>query len=285
MAPSKALGKGLSALISDTSVEGVKSGFLPDLPIEYIHPNPYQPRIDISPDKLIELADSIRQNGIIEPLIVTRKQENRYELIAGERRWRAAKLAGLKQVAVVVKEASPQQMLELAIVENVQRQDLNPLEEALAFDQLGKLFNLTHEDIAQKMGMSRPAVANKVRLLSLPEEIKRGLLEGKISEGHARALLGLSSTEGMLAAYKVIVRDNLSVRAVEELVRRLSTGQKRPERRAQRLVDSRTTALETKLQGRFGKSTTLVRSTKGGKITIPFKDDKELDKLMDILAK
>lgn len=212
------LGKGLSALISDETMSGVQQGFIPGLPIELIIPNPYQPRTEVDPEHLVELADSIREHGVIEPLIVTKKSEKKYELIAGERRWRASKLAGVKHVPVVIKEASPQQMLELAVVENIQREDLNALEEALAFEQLVKLFSLTHEAIAKKVGLSRPAVANKIRLLSLPEELKRGLLERKISEGHARGLLGLESTETQIATYKIILRDHLSVRATEELV-------------------------------------------------------------------
>jgi ParB family transcriptional regulator, chromosome partitioning protein len=275
-----ALGKGLSALISDETMTSVQQGYIPALPIDLIVPNPYQPRIEIKPDQLIELADSLREHGVIEPLIVTKKGENKYELIAGERRWRAAKLAGLTGVPVVVKEASPQQMLELAVVENVQRADLNPLEEALAFEQLTIAFQLTHDAIAKKVGLSRPAVANKVRLLSLPEEIKKGLLEDKISEGHARALLGLNTADTMMATYKIILRDHLSVRAVEELVRRLNKGHKKQPRRDLRIVDEKTTFIETSLQKKFGKGVSLSRSQKGGKIVIPFSSDKELDKIV-----
>lgn len=256
------------------------SGYIPSLPIELINPNPYQPRIDIRPEELVELSDSIREHGVIEPLIVTKKDDQHYDLIAGERRLRAAKLAGSTTIPVVVKEASPQQMLELAIVENVQRSDLNPLEEAMAFEQLAKLFDLTHDEISKKMGLSRPAVANKIRLLSLPEEIRRGLLEGKISEGHARALLGLNNNETMIAAYKVILRDHLSVRAVEELVRRLSKGHKKQVRKDMRLLDERTTMIEQNLQQRFGNEVSLSRSQKGGKIVIPFHSDEELEKIV-----
>ena len=284
MAKPPALGKGLSALISEETMSGVNQGYIPALPIDLITPNPYQPRIEIKPERLVELADSIREHGVIEPLIVTKKDDKNYELIAGERRWRAAKLAGVASVPVVVKEASPQQMLELAVVENVQRADLNPLEEALAFDQLTKSFNLTHDAIAKKVGLSRPAVANKVRLLSLPEEIKRGLLEEKITEGHARALLGLNSSDTMLATYKIILRDHLSVRAVEELVRRLNKGHKKQPRRDLRILDEKTTALESSLQKRFGKGVSLSRSQKGGKITIPFSNDAELDKIVSELV-
>lgn len=278
------LGKGLDALISKETMDKLNPAYIPDLPIEQIIANPYQPRAEMNPEKLVELSDSIREHGIIEPLIVTKKSATQYELIAGERRWRAAKLAQLEHVPVVIKEASPQQMLELAVVENVQREDLNPLEEALAFEHLVKMFGLTHKDIATKVGYSRPAVANKLRLLALPNELKRLLLEDKISEGHARALLGLNSPEAMEAAGKIIVRDQLSVRAVEELVRRLNQGHKEPQKRSMRIVDEYTMNLEGSLQKRYGEKVKLFRSAKGGKIVIPFSDDKELEAIYKSLV-
>lgn len=274
-----ALGKGLSSLISENSLKEMDQAFIADLPIELIKPNPYQPRIEIKPEALVELADSIREHGIIEPLIVSKKNDAHFELIAGERRWRAAKLAKVASVPVVVKEASPQQMLELAVVENVQREDLNPLEEAMAFEQLAKMFNLTHKEIADKIGYSRPAVANKIRLLALPEELKTFLLENKISEGHARALLGLTSLEAIVTTAKIVVRDGLSVRAVEELVRRLNQGHKAIKSPNARIVDEYTQNLEVSLRSKFGEKVKLYRSAKGGKIVIPFANDKQLDKI------
>lgn len=277
------LGKGLSALITEETMSGVTQGYIPALPVDTIKPNPYQPRVEMNPENLTELADSIREHGVIEPLIVTRKGEGDYELIAGERRLRASQLAGIATVPVVVKEASPQQMLELAVVENVQRADLNALEEALAFDQLAQLYNLTHDDIAKKVGLSRPAVANKIRLLTLPEEIKRGLLEEKISEGHARALLGLDSRETMIATYKIIIRDHLSVRATEELIRRLNRGHKKKNKKNERIMDERTTELESQLKEIYGR-VSLSRSKKGGKIVIKFNSEEELDQLVSKLT-
>ncbi len=275
MSNSKAIGKGLSALISDDSIINEENSYVPNLPIDKIRPNPHQPRIEIKPESLLELADSIREHGILEPLIVTQKGNDEFELIAGERRWRAAKLAGLKKVPAVIKEASPQQMLEMAIVENVQRADLNPLEEALAFKQLADNFHLSHTEIARRISLSRPAVANKIRLLNLPEEVKKGLLENQISEGHARALLGLPSHQAILSAYKKILQEGLSVRAVEELVRRLNEDRK-PIIRIPMTLDKRTSAIEKDLQQIFGKKLKIYRSTKGGKIIIPFSDDIEL---------
>jgi len=151
------LGKGLSALLSEETINSVKNtgGYIPNLPINKIVANPYQPRVEFDPEKLVELADSIREHGVIEPLLVTKTTGGSYELIAGERRWRAAQLAGIEHVPVVIRESSPQEMLELAVIENVQRQDLNPLEEAMAFDQLAKVFNMTHEEIAKIVGSAR----------------------------------------------------------------------------------------------------------------------------------
>lgn len=275
-----ALGKGLSSLIADDTMSQINQAYIANLPIEQILPNPYQPRTEIKPETLVELADSLREHGVIEPLIVTKKSEGKYELIAGERRWRAAKLAKMPTVPVVVKEASPQQMLELAIVENIQRKDLNPLEEALAFEQLIKMFKLGQGDIAVKVGYSRPAIANKMRLLTLPEQVKKLLIDEKISEGHARAILGLVSKETMVEAAKITVRDKLSVRAVEELVRRLNQGHKtKPKKRNERILDEYTQIIESRLRKSYGEKVSLQRSARGGKIVIPFKNDDELKKI------
>jgi ParB family chromosome partitioning protein len=276
MAKDKVLGKGLSALISDNSLVNEDHSFIPNLPINQIKPNPYQPRIGIKPETLLELADSIREHGVIEPLIVTQKDDDEYELIAGERRWRAAKLAGSKSVPAVIKEASPQQMLEMAIVENIQRSDLSPLEEALAFKQLVDNHKLTHTDIAKKVGLSRPAVANKIRLLNLPEEVKKGLLEKKVSEGHARALLGLTSQQSISSAYQRIVKDSLSVRATEELVRRLNEGRPKKKSAEKPRMSKRIAEYEQELQKVYGKKVRIFYSNRGGKIVIPFEGKYEL---------
>lgn len=261
-----------------------RQAYIPELDISLIVPNPYQPRIEIKPESLIELSDSIRSNGIIEPLIVTKKSDSRYELIAGERRWRAAQLAKMPTVPVIVKEASPLQMLELAIIENIHRKDLNALEEALAFEQLMNLFNMDHTDIAKKIGYSRPVITNKIRLLTLPDPVKKYLLEDQISEGHARALLGLSSREAMIAAAKIVIRDRLSVRQVEELVRRLNEGSDKKYRTKKNdILDEHTQTLEVSLQEKFGTSVKLTRSNRGGRIVIPFKDDQELKRIYDAI--
>lgn len=279
------LGKGLSALISEDMALKQDHAYIPNLKIDQIKPNPYQPRIEIKPESLLELADSIREHGVIEPLIVTQKSDDLYELIAGERRWRAAKLAGVKEIPAVIKEASPQQMLELAVVENIQRADLNPLEEALAFKQLVDDYDVTHTQIARKVGLSRPAVANKIRLLQLPEQVKKGLLEGKISEGHARALLGLPNEDTIIAVYAKMQKEDLSVRAVEELVRRLSSGAgKEPSTKVVSPPDQKTVRYEETLQKKYGKELKIYRTRRGGRIVIPFTNDEQLDSVYSLLS-
>ena len=299
------LGKGLSALIGfsnvsnanietpqtqnqteteNTDVKNISNNFIHNLDISLLSPNPYQPRIQITEDSLIELSKSIKEHGIIEPLVVTKNiTTNKYEIIAGERRWRAAKLAGLTTIPVIIKESSPQEMLEIAIVENIQREDLNPLEEALAIEQLYKTFGLSQEEIGGKLGLSKPTISNKMRLLSLPEEIKKGLLENKISEGHARALLGLVNQDNLMPVYKMILKDNLSVRATEELVRRINKGISIQKRKNNIILDEYTQSIENKLKNLFGSETNLFRSKKGGRIVIKFKDDTELDKIIKTL--
>lgn len=279
------LGKGLAALISEQSLAGnLSPAYIPELNIEFVFPNPYQPRIEIKPESIVGLSDSIRVNGILEPLIVTKKSETRYELIAGERRWRAAKLAKVPTVPVIVKEASPLQMLELAIIENIHRKDLNPLEEALAFEQLVNLFNMDHADIASKVGYSRSVITNKMRLLTLPDSVKKYLLEDKINEGHARAILGLTSPEAMIATANIVVRDRLSVRQVEELVRRLNEGQTKVYNTAKKRDDDLyLRGLEQNLQKKFGTSVKLDKTKRGGRIVIPFKTDEELKRIYEAM--
>lgn len=280
-----ALGKGLSSLIPEDTLGSIQQPYIPNLPIEKITPNRQQPRIEIDPEKLIELADSIREHGVIEPLIVTQTSVDEYELIAGERRWRAAKLAGIPTVPVVLKEASPLQMLELAIVENIQREDLNPLEEAMAFEHLHKKFGVSHEDIAKKVGYSRPLVVNKIRLLKLPEEVKKGLVENKLSEGHARALLGLQNMEAIEIAYRVILRDGLSVRATEKLVSKLNKSKTDKQQPQKVKLNAKLIQIEKTLREKLKSQVSLTVYKNGGRISIPFKTQEELDKIYELLEK
>lgn len=275
------LGKGLSALISEETIKDSAS-FIPDLDITKIVPNPKQPRLDLSPESLMELADSIREHGVIEPLIVSKPESGeKYTLVAGERRWRAAQIAQMKSVPVVIKETTPLQMLELAIIENIQRKDLNPLEEALAFHQLNEEYNIPVQQIAKKMGLSRPAVSNKLRLLQLPDQLKESLINEELSEGHARALLGLGNDAAMVAAMRIVLKDHLSVRATEELVRKLSFEEKKHKSmtEAKKYWSPRAVEIKNELAQRVGVGIKLNRSRRGGKLVIPFKNDEELESI------
>ncbi len=271
------LGKGLSALISSGAIDS--EGYKEKFNIEFVEPNPYQPRMDIDPDELIELADSIREHGIIQPLLITRSteksEENKFYLIAGERRYRAAKLAGLKEVPVVIKESSPQEMLELALIENIQREDLNALEEASAFEQLSKEFGLTHKEIAKKVGLSRVAVTNKLRLTSLPVTVKEYILNGQLSEGHARALLGITDESSLLATANIVVKRDLNVRETENLVRRINYG-KSGGKKKRNMVSSEEKKIIDKISDKLGSKVKLKKMKKGGKLVIRYKDEKEL---------
>jgi len=277
------LGKGLEALIPG----GVQAPGLKRVSLDAIVPNPRQPRSVFDPQALEELAASIREVGLIQPLIVQQLPDDgtgqtRYQLITGERRWRAARLAGLQQVDVIVKEATPQQMLELALVENIQRADLNPLEEAQAYEQLSEEFGLTQEAIAARVGRSRVSVTNTMRLLRLPEEAKQALLSGDISEGHARALLMLDGDEERLLALRMVLKRQLSVRQTEELVRRLQATTQTPSR--QRTRSPETEALENRFRDALGTRVDLFRSRKGGKLVIHFYSEEDLQALYERLV-
>jgi len=278
------LGKGLSALISDSSVLKQDSSYIPKLPINEIRPNPQQPIIEIKPESIVDLADSIREHGVIEPLLVKQAKEGGYELIVGERRLKAAKLAGLEFIPAIVKDTTPEQMLEIALVENIQRSDLNALEEALAFSQLKKLYKLSHTQISKRIGISRPAVVNKIRLLKLPDNVKKGLLEGKITEGHARALLGLSTQEQISMLYAKAIASKMSVRDVEETVRRIIANSDDEVVKKRKTHDKLTIKYELTLRKSLGVNVRITKSKRGGSIIIPYKTEAELAKFYKILT-
>ncbi len=251
-----------------------------EVEVSKISPNPFQPRKTFDPTALKELADSIKEHGVIQPLVVTRTPVG-YELVVGERRFRASQLAGLERVPAIIKEAMVDQTkLEVALIENIQRQELNPIEEAQAYERLMKTFSMTQEQVAKKVGKSRPAVANTVRLLNLPAEIQRGVIEGKIMEGHARALLGLIDPEKMLLMYKMVLEQNWNVRQVEYKVRELMT--KRQMDSA--APDPKLMAMESELRGKLGTQVKIQRQGQGGKITIEFFSDEELNELIHKMA-
>jgi ParB family chromosome partitioning protein len=271
------LGRGLGTFIP---TEVTSSNGAQDVDIDAIGPNLYQPRQIMDDARLADLADSIRRYGIIQPLLVTRSEgeDVAYRLIAGERRWRAARLAGLTRVPITVKEATSAELLELALVENVQRADLNPLEEAAAYRQLAEEFGLTQEQIASRVGRSRVSVTNAIRLLNSPPEVKLAINEGRITEGHARALLGLLSDAEQVAALELVERDGLTVRQTEELVRRWqAAGTRRNPLPAPRPPDF--DRLEDRFRRALGTRVNLQKSRKGGKIVIHFFTDDELDGL------
>jgi len=272
------LGRGLDALIPGS--DPVPASGSRSIPVERIVPNPRQPRSRIDPKELSELAISIREYGVIQPLILTYNEEtDQYVLIAGERRWRAAQQAGLEKVPAILREAGDQQRLELALIENVQRADLNALEAAEAYRQLTEEFHLSHDEIAARVGKSRSAVSNTLRLLKLPSGVQQALVDGRISEGHARALLALSTPQAQSAALRTILNHGLNVRQTEELVRKLS-GQK-PVQKAKSSPSPEVIALEERLRNSLGTRVSLKRHRKGGTITIHYYSDEELDSLID----
>ncbi len=280
----KPLGQGLSALIKAEG-DNVDSAYQENFDIKKIQTNPYQPRMKIDPEDLIELANSIREKGVIQPLIITKSEdEEMYHLIAGERRLKAAQLASLKRVPVVIKDSSPQEMLELALIENIQRRDLNILEEAMAFKQLQEEFNLKHSDIAQKVGLSRVAITNKIRLLGLPDQVKEYILAGEISEGHARTILGLKDHQSMTAAANIIIKRGLSVREAEQLVRRISYSKEENIDKT-RKITKEIEALEERITKRLGFDSKINKFTQGGKVVIKFKDEAELRELIERLTR
>ncbi len=280
MTKKRGLGKGLGALIP------VSEPGPTELPVDTISPNPLQPRQKMAPQELEELAASIREHGLIQPLIVSQAADaeaQRYQLIAGERRLEAAKLAGLARVPVIIREATPQEMLELALVENIQRADLNPLEQATAYRHLMDDFGLTQEQAAQRVGKSRVAVANSVRLLRLPDEIKSSLAQGQITEGHARAILGLDEPDDQQKIWKAILKRGLNVRQTEETVRRLvaEPKPKRPEQSS----SPETKALEDRFREALGTKVQLFRSKRGGRLVIHFYSEEELQAFYDLVVR
>jgi ParB family chromosome partitioning protein len=279
--PRRALGRGLDALIPSAESRAGAT----EIPIAQVSPNPHQPRQAITEESLAELAASIREHGVIQPLVVTQAGDE-YQLIAGERRWRAAQLAGLVTVPAIIKETTPQQMLELALVENVQRADLNPLEEASAYRQLMDEFGLTQEEVAERVGKSRTAVANTVRLLRLPDDLKEALATGRISEGHARAILSLPTARLQRQALAAIEKRGLNVRQTEDLVRRMQEEAESPadtgEGREPILSPQDRDAVE-KFQARLGTKVNLVRGKKGGRLVIHFYSEEELQAIYEAI--
>jgi ParB family chromosome partitioning protein len=284
MARRPGLGKGLNALIPGSEETKKDSNLSSDqgiiqIPITQIQPNPQQPRSKIDDEALGELSASIREHGIIQPLIVSKDDDETYTLIAGERRWRAAQKAGLTMVPVIERSVSAQGQLELALIENLQRADLTPLEMAEAYHTLSENFSLTHEQIAERVGKSRTSVTNTLRLLNLPDQVKNALAENLISEGHARALLSLTTPNAQRAALSTILNLALNVRQTEALVKKLS-GEKPPSK-PKPAPSPEAQALESRLRNFFGTKVNLNQSKNGGSLVIYYYSDEELNDILD----
>jgi len=282
MAKRKALGKGLSALIPDADqAAAVDEGFF-QCPIEAIEPNPYQPRMSFDDRELEELVDSVREKGVIAPLLVT-KTEKGYRLIAGERRWRAAQKAGIRKVPVVVREISPMESLELALIENIHRKDLNPIEEALAYNRWLDDSRMTQETLAKKLGKDRTTITNMLRLLKLPQIIQKDLIDNRLTMGHARVLAGLKGQEDQTAIRDEILRKGLSVRQVEDLVRRRERPAPHGRKRSAEEVHYMRSLAEN-LKRSLGTKVDIKKRGRQGSIVIFFYSDEELDRLLEILT-
>ena len=283
------LGRGLDSLLGGNRLTGLAapegaagSTEFANLAIEEVHPNPNQPRTDFDEEALNELAESIRENGVITPITVRRMGEGNYQIVAGERRFRAAQMAGLERIPAYIREVDDDELLRVALVENIQREDLNAIEIALSYNSLAQGFGLTQEQIAEQVGKRRSTVANYMRLLTLPAEIQLGLKEGKIDMGHARALASVESAERQLEVYEKVVKGELSVRKTDELCKKkakgddacsVSTGKSMTE-----VAD-----LEDGLGMILGSKVKVVYNDKGnGKITISFRNDNELERLMSL---
>lgn len=278
-----ALGKGLGALIPGIDSVEKESGKHILCDIGLIRPNQYQPRIRFSEKELEELARSIEEKGVIQPLLVRRDAAD-FELIAGERRLRAARMAGLTEVPVIIKDIPDSEMLEMSIVENIQRENLNPIEEAEAYHRLMTEFSLTQDEASKRVGKSRPAVANLLRLRQLPEQIKESILDGSLSMGHARALLGAETSAQQKTAWMAIISKGLSVRETENLVKRLKS-KKAPQEKQKSSDDVYFSSLQEELSRHFGTKIEIKRHGKKGKIEIEFYSNEDLDHLISRLKR
>lgn len=283
MSRKRGLGKGLEALIpvGDTLAGTSASG--QSLPIDNIRPNPRQPRREIPAGDLDELRASIRQHGVLQPLVVTPAEDGSgFFLIAGERRLQASRLAGLTEVPVVIRLADERLSLELALVENLQREDLDPLEAAEGYRQLVEDFGLSHEEVATRVGKSRAAVSNTLRLLRLPATVRQAIASGKLTEGHARPLLSLPTAQAQSAAAQTVIKRGLNVRQTEELIQRLTGVRRRPSARRRRSPEE--ADLEEQLRQALGTRVSLRRGRKGGTVVIHFYSDEELEALIERLV-
>ena len=277
------LGRGLDALFSNSFIESDES--VKTVPLTSIVPNPRQPRTRFKEEELAELADSIREHGVIQPLIVSEQSDGVYTLIAGERRLRASQIAGLECVPVVIRKADDQELLELALIENIQREDLSALEAAEAYKSLEENFNLTHEEIAKRVGKNRASVTNTMRLLKLPGDVQKALLEKKITEGHARVLLSLPTPQAQINAMNHIINNELNVRQAEEYIRSL-VGEKKPvSNKSKNTLSPEFVEIENNLRQLIGAKVSLRPGKNGtGSISIHYYSAEDLESIIDRLS-
>lgn len=277
------LGKGLGALIpEDVNEEKKDVKFTNFVSINLIKSNSDQPRKSFDNDKIIELSESIKNHGVVQPIIL-RKQGEDYIIVAGERRWRAAKLAGLKEVPAIIMELTDKDVLEISLIENIQRQDLNPIEEALAYKKLLDEFKLTQDGLAKRLGKSRTALANTMRLLNLCESVREYLIEGVISEGHGRALLGLQDEKTQELIAQKIIDDNLSVRDVEKLIKTINNPKKDKENNKDEAENIYYKDIKEKLQNHFGTKVLINSKKDKGKIEIEYYSQEDLQRILEII--
>ena len=281
-----ALGKGLSALIPDAADTLATPRISLEIDIDLLEPNDYQPRTQMEDERLQDLAQSIRTNGIIQPIVARKLDRGRYQIIAGERRWRAAQIAGLQQVPVVVKDVGThekQRRLEMALIENIQRENLNPIEEAHAYQTLVNEFGMKHDDIAVQVGKDRSSVANTLRLLRLPDEVRAEVASGRLSMGHARAIVSLANDADQRRIAREVLTRNLSVRETEAIVKRVATPAGSGEREKQ-AKDVHTRAAEEQLRLSLGTPVEIKRRGKGGVVEIAFTNEDELQRIYEYLT-
>jgi len=278
----KGLGKGLDTLFEKKPELEFEEG-ISEIKISLIEPNRNQPRKSFDPDKLKALADSIKENGMIQPITVTKTEEGRYTIVAGERRWRASKLAGLSTIPAIVKEYDDKTIAEVALIENLQREDLNPIEEALGYKELSEKYLLKQEDISRMVGKSRSAVANSMRLLLLEEEFQKRLISGEISEGHARAALSLEDYELRSFLINQIVENELNVRQAEVLAKQLQKGVTKKEKKRPDVYDIELERIQNRLSSNLGTKVTISHGAKKGKIEIEYYGNEDLERLLNII--
>ncbi|MDR6225377.1 ParB/RepB/Spo0J family partition protein [Desmospora profundinema] len=278
----KGLGKGLGALFPDTEVN--EGDQVQEAAVADLRPNPYQPRKHFDPDALAELVESIREHGIVQPLVV-RKSIRGYEIVAGERRFRAAKDVGMDSVPVVVREFSDEQMMEIALIENLQREDLNAIEIAQAYQKLMERFSLTQESLAKRVGKSRPHVANFLRILQLPHEVQEHVSRGTLSMGHARALLGLKEVDTQTRLAKKVIQEGASVRQLEEWVQQLQTQPIKKKKKEKSETNPAYKRYEDLLQEAFSTPVRIRQGRRKGRIEIEYFSQRELERLIELLQK